>query len=72
MALSNHSMVYKPLPRHSNVLPSPTSKKVYVELGRDKQYSILVLRVVKSKRGSKERSVIFLDQDVHLCGKMVN
>ena len=31
MALSNHSMVYKSLPRHSNVLPSPTSKKVYVE-----------------------------------------
>ena len=31
MTLSNHSMVYKSLPRHSNVLPS-TSEKVYVEL----------------------------------------
>ena len=33
MALSNHSMVYQSLPRHS-VLPSfiSTSKKVYVEL----------------------------------------
>jgi hypothetical protein len=49
MTLSNHSMVYQSLPRHS-VLPSfvfPTSKKVYVELlGRGKQYSILVLHML--------------------------
>ena len=33
MALSNHSIVYKFLPRHCNVLPSPpTFEKVYVEL----------------------------------------
>ena len=66
-------MVYKSLPRHSNVLPSPTSEKgLCGALGRDKQYSILVLHVVKSNRGPKERSVIFLDQDMHVCGKMVN
>jgi hypothetical protein len=29
---TNHSMAYNSLPRHSKVLPSPTSKKVYVEL----------------------------------------
>jgi hypothetical protein len=32
MALSSHSMVYISLPRHDNILPLPTTKKVYVEL----------------------------------------
>ena len=46
----------------------PTSKKLMWSSGRDKVCSILTLRIIKSNTGSKERSVILLEQDVHVCG----
>ena len=53
------------------LLFSPTSKKVLCgALGRDEQYSILVLHcVVKLNWGIEERSDILLDQYVHVCEK---
>jgi hypothetical protein len=37
--------------------------------GRDKyEQHTCIAYIVKSKQGSEEKSVILLDQDVHVCG----
>jgi len=67
MVLSNHSMVFVSSPRHWCFALHPTSNRLMLSLGRIRVKRTCNAYIDKSNKGSMEKNVIPLDQDVHVC-----